>query len=330
MSYPCCLIPQCCFLKKAFLCFFVMACGISANAHAESFEIGLIGDLPYHEPPASWRALWQDLDRAPLDFVVHVGDIKAGNQPCSDVYFQDIQKDFQASKHPLFYTPGDNEWTDCIRHNNGHYNPHERLTKLRELFAQDDHSFGQTSLAVQRQGQDYPENLLWQHRGVTFAALHIVGSHNNLMRQNEDDDALWAARQREYQARQVANLIWLKQAFDYAKQHQSPGLMLFIHANPLFEMRQAKPDNGFRDFLRALEDATLAFAQPVVLVHGDSHYFRVDKPLRHRQTNQLIANFTRVEVFGDRDVHWVWVRVDSSQPQLFFVQPEMVKANRQH
>ena len=32
---------------------------------------------------------------------------------------------------PLVYTPGDNEWTDCHRANNGAYNPLERLAFVR-------------------------------------------------------------------------------------------------------------------------------------------------------------------------------------------------------
>ncbi len=313
-----------------YLAYFLIFFNTLAIAQTKPFEIGLMGDLPYHTPLPNWQALLQDLDDAPLDFVLHVGDIKASNQLCSDDYFQRIQKDFQASKHPLFYTPGDNEWTDCQRHGSGRYDPHERLAKIRELFAQGDQSFGQRKLPVQRQSQDYPENLRWQHQGVTFAALHLVGSHNNFIRQNEDDDALWAARQAEYQARQAANLIWLKQAFEYAEQQHSAALMLFMQANPLFETRRADIDNGFRDFLRVLEDASIAFRKPVVLVHGDSHYFRIDKPLRNRKSGQLVENFTRVEVFGDRDVHWVKARVDVSQPQVFFFQVEIVDANRQH
>ena len=41
---------------------------------------------------------------------------------------------FDDFKDPLVYTPGDNEWTDCHRTNNGSYLPTERLAKLRELF----------------------------------------------------------------------------------------------------------------------------------------------------------------------------------------------------
>jgi hypothetical protein len=50
-------------------------------------------------------------------------------------------------------------------------------------------------------------------------------------------------------------------------------------------------------------------------VHGDSHYFRVDKPLLDDQGRRL-ENFTRVETFGDNaatglnDVQWVKALVD--------------------
>ncbi len=38
-----------------------------------------------------------------------------------------------------------------------------------------------------------------------------------------------------------------------------------------------KPD-GFHDILSKLRSMTIAFERPVVLVHGDSHYFMIDKP----------------------------------------------------
>ena len=71
----------------------------------------------------------------------------------------------------------------------------------------------------------------------------------------------------------------------------------------------ANPD-GFQAFLVAVRNETIAFGKPVVYVHGDSHYFRVDKPLLDAAGNRL-ENFTRVETFGDNaanglnDVQWV-------------------------
>lgn len=68
-------------------------------------------------------------------------------------------------------------------------------------------------------------------------------------------------------------------------------------------------------------------------VHGDSHYFRVDKPLQDSQSRR-IENFTRVETFGDHpengnnDVAWLKVDVDPRSREVFSYQPQIVPANR--
>jgi hypothetical protein len=53
---------------------------------------------------------------------------------CADEYFAAIRKNFDTFTLPLVYTPGDNEWTDCHRTNNGAYGPLGRLDKVRETF----------------------------------------------------------------------------------------------------------------------------------------------------------------------------------------------------
>ena len=93
-----------------------------------------------------------------------------------------------------------------------------------------------------------------------------------------------------------------------------------------------QPD-GFQSYLVALRNDTIAFQRPVVLVYGDSHYFRIDKPLVDAQGRRL-ENFTRVETFGDNaanglnDVHWVKVLVDPSSRDVFAFQPQIVPDNR--
>src|SRR5258708_12808277 len=57
--------------------------------------------------------------------------------------------------------------------------------------------------------------------------------------------------------------------------------------NPVTLMQlDAKPD-GFRAFLLALRAEVIAFGRPVVYVHGDTHTFRIDKPLFDAQTASL-------------------------------------------
>ncbi len=62
----------------------------------------------------------------------------------------------------------------------------------------------------------------------------------------------------------------------------------------------AKVD-GFADLRAALVKELQAYDKPVVLVNGDSHYFRIEKPFMRRVKGEagdpLIENCTRVETF---------------------------------
>ena len=77
----------------------------------------------------------------------------------------------------------------------------------------------------------------------------------------------------------------------------------------------------------------IAFRKPVAYVHGDSHYFRVDKPFLDALGRRL-ENFTRVETFGDNqqngtnDVNWLKVLVDPASREVFSFQPQIVPRNR--
>jgi hypothetical protein len=91
---------------------------------------------------------------------------------------------------------------------------------------------------------------------------------------------------------------------------------------------------GFHDILSKLRDETISFRKPVVLVHGDSHYFMIDKPLLDAD-GRRVENFTRVETFGDHtfsahpewdtnDVHWVKALVDPQSRDVFAFRPQVV------
>ena len=121
---------------------------------------------------------------------------------------------FQTSKHPFVVTPGDNEWTDCHKRKVNPFDPLERLAKVREVFFQGDQSLGQRTLTLTQQSNDpkypkYRENARWIYGDIIFVTLHIVGSNNNLGRTREMDT--------EYAERNEANLAWMKEAVDLAK-----------------------------------------------------------------------------------------------------------------
>lgn len=149
------------------------------------------------------------------------------------------------------------------------------------------------------------ENRRWTVGRVTYATLNIQGSCNNLCDTAPDPE--------EYVARNAANIAWMKETFRVAKERNSAAVMLISQADPGWDqtdstrapLREPKtlvqtdgqPD-GFKDFLLALRDEAIAFQKPVAYVHGDSHYYRIDKPFLDVQGRRL-ENFTRVETFGD-------------------------------
>jgi hypothetical protein len=300
-----------------------------AGSALDRFEFAIIGDLPYNaDEEAKFPDLIAAIDRTNVVFVVHDGDLKSGSSPCTDALFAQRYELFQTFKHPLIYIFGDNEWTDCHRSKG---DPLDRLAKLRQVFTQGNTSLGHSPLQLTRQSDNpatskFRENVRWRVGGVIFVGLNIPGSNNNFPTTLESGASVGNAE--EYAERNAANLTWTREAFALATQDRSPGLMLFMQGNP-FPFTPNDPFvDGFEAFLKVLEEETLKFGKPVVLAHGDSHYFRVDKPLPRPDPNGYrrprLVNFTRVENFGSPDVHWVRGIIDPSDPNLFTFKPEFI------
>jgi hypothetical protein len=302
-----------------------------------AYAIGLWGDVPYsdNQTKAGVPNLVRDMNRERLAFTVHDGDIKAGGSRCDDVVYAQAEAFLNDLHAPAMYTPGDNEWTDCDRPSNGPYVSSERLQHIRTTMFDTERSFGRRKIELDVQAAPYVENRRWQFGRVTYATLHVVGSNNNL-----GDVAPDPA---EFAARNAATNAWMRQTFEEAKDNRSAGLMLIIQANPGFDMTDGMraptrdpqtllPSDGFFDFLSQLRREVIAFGKPVVLVHGDSHYFRVDKPFLDRNGNR-VEQFTRVETPGNNaqsesnDVQWVKVTVDAENPEVFDFEQEVVRPN---
>jgi hypothetical protein len=97
-----------------------------------------------------------------------------------------------------------------------------------------------------------------------------------------------------------------------------------MQADPNFDLQPTNPERtGFNDFINALQAELQNYDKPVMLVHGDSHYFRIDKPLNNKD-GLVITNFTRVETFGSPNVHWLQVTVDPHNPNLFEVNQQII------
>jgi hypothetical protein len=292
---------------------------------AARVRFALIGDQEY--TPVQEKLFPNVIDamnKERLAFVVHDGDIKNGRSACDDATFAKRLAGFNRSANPFILTPGDNDWTDCGRPAAGHGDPLERLTRLRTLFfPAGKWTLGKRSLAVLSQSQTvgfapFVENLMWANGPALFATLHIVGTNNN------------AGVAKEFGPRNQANLFWVRAAFAMAKKQKFRGVMLIMQANPRFDAKKRAADDGFAEFVALLEKETVGFSGQVVLVHGDSHYFRIDKPLVPALNNPegaRLENFTRVETFGPPDVHWIRATADAKDPMVFQFEQRIVEAN---
>jgi len=273
---------------------------------AGGFTFGAFGDTPYTWfEEAHFPDLIAEMNKEDLAFVVHVGDFKAQDAPCSDELFLQRRRWFDSIRHPFIFVPGDNEWKDCRSPRAGGYDPLERLGKLRELFFQGKLSLGQRRIRLERQSGGYPEHARWRHESVLFVSLNVPGHDNNALQMPE-----------EFRVRSAAVDQWLEQSFVLARRNRLRAVAVLMQANPWF--RRAGSDIGFRDLLRRLAAESRAFDGEVLLVHGDTHRHRVDQPLRDPATGTPVTNFTRVEVFGSHQINWVRIRVRERAGSLAF------------
>jgi hypothetical protein len=154
---------------------------------------------------------------------------------------------------------------------------------------------------------------------VVFATIHVVGSGNANRqfpaRTDEDDQ--------ESRRRLEAARAWVLETFARAKQQSATAVVVAFHADPGFDWSPAD-QAPFTPILDAFENEAVAFGKPVLLIHGDSHHFIIDHPLRARATKQTIANVTRLQVPGSPLVGWVRVVVTPSATTSFAFDQRLV------
>jgi hypothetical protein len=259
--------------------------GPAQAAHDETYAIAVIGDVPYggmliEHFPAFIGQINADPD---VRLVTHLGDIKNGSSVCSDDYFRLIRDDFDLFRVPLVYTPGDNEWTDCHRTNNGAYNPLERLATIRGMFFdQPGRTLGQQRVAVNAQA-GYPENVRYARNGIAFAALDIPGSNNSTLPWSGLGYTEPTPEQlQEAGARTAADIALIRDTFAQAEADGSRAVVLQTQAD-MFDPTVTSPSwsdySAFKPIVQAIVDESAAFGRPVYLLNGDSHVYNVDKPL---------------------------------------------------
>ncbi len=246
--------------------------------------LAVIGDTPYGAAKlAQFPALVSRINADPsVQLVAHLGDIKSGSDQCSDDYFARIRALVDAFQAPFLYTPGDNEWTDCHRSNNGAYFPPERLAAIRRTFFPiPGQSLGVNKKQVLTQADDpgyssYVENQLWMQSQVVFSMLNLPGSNNDLVPWTNVTPTQAAEQPGEYSSRLAADTAWLYTTFATAIQQQAGGIVLMVQAD-MWDPAESNL-SGYDPLLQRLAGLARAFGKPVLLLEGDSHVFGSTTP----------------------------------------------------
>lgn len=316
-------------MDKIFLFQFAVLAALAptARALADNFEFVALGDTAYCPEIDNdrYERLIELINAADPAFSIHVGDIgKTDKGACTEELRQTVLRQFGEFDHPLIYTPGDNEWTDCVYD----ADPLEQLDRLRAIFFNEPTSLGSKTLPVARQSDEsdfeaYVENLRWEHDGVLFATLHVVGSHNGLDPGIAGSKVLASeAALLEYHERNRANLQWIERTFEAAAERGSKAVVVIFQADVYHPSVENSP--AFRGVRRALARHAGAFPGQVLIINGDSHRFLIDKPLmtsRGPGGTQTHMNVTRLVVYGDPNVRAVKVTVDTDTPWVFGFEP---------
>jgi hypothetical protein len=328
-------------LAGLFLCLLV-----ATQATAAQDTFALWGDMPYvKNKDAKWtQAVVDSINTSDINFSIYDGDIKDGSSKCTDDVYTWALGWFNNMKAPVVYVPGDNEWTDCHRTNNGGWNNLERLNKVRDVLFAKAGSLGQKTMPLEHQGpvgKPYVENTRWARHGVVYVGVNVPGSNNNFV-ENDKSCAEKSARtladceagNAEYKERDQKVNRWITESFSKAKKENLKGLVLVLQGDPGFDLPETEDDeakvmgwnrdaSGYKNLIENVMEQTKAFSGQVLFVHGDTHFFKMDKPL-YAPLN-LLPNFTRVQTFGSPNNHWVHVTVDTDRAEVFTVRPVMVK-----
>jgi hypothetical protein len=341
----------------------VIAAGTPALADQSPFNprsqgamtIAAYGDAPYgvsptdtsqtQATPAFIAAINADPD---VSLVLHVGDIHSGKQYCTEAYDLQIADLWTAFEHPLVYTPGDNEWSDChkVAEGGGSYNavtgqiayvhdangpvdyasgdPIANLNLVRSIFfAQPGYTLGDPKRVLSQSetidpahpaDAQFVENVMWEQSQTLFVTINLPGGSNN-------DNDIWfgtpamsAAQAQEISDRTGADLRWLDAAFARAKADGMSAVVIQSQADMWDPEKLAIHQAAFEPYVSNIAAHTLDFGKPVLMLNGDSHVYLSHNPLSGSDALEFmhpgyhVPNFHRIVVHGST-VPLEWLKI---------------------
>ena len=272
----------------------VSACASAPSAPAgkDVLSFIVIGDTPYTaDDIAMLKKAIPAIKREAPDFVIHVGDTKSGGKPCDGGENAELGAMMIAlAPSAFFYTPGDNEWTDCDRFDDPatgkKMSELGRLAILKKEFfsaaPSKDAPFG----AEQQSG--FPFNRTWTDKGVRLATVFVSGTDNG--RSSVEGDPLGdAAAQAD--RREAADVQWIDAVAARAFDEKARALIFAMQA----DINQVAPEyvgvpcvgasagdiecDAYLSIRNALRAAAQSFDGPVLIIHGDTPPFTLDRHL---------------------------------------------------
>lgn len=213
----------------------------------EPLTFSVMGDVPRGEEEN--LIIQQQIDdfnaNSNSEFMIHVGDIKAGSSPCDEEVYERVAGYLKKIKAPTFIVPGDNEWNDCD-------NPEEAWKYWKKHFMKFEKHWPQLS-NVERQ-KVRTENFAFIKNGVLLVGLNLVGGtvHDSL----------------EWELRHNQCADWIDNQF--RNNNDS------VRAAVIFA--QAQLNEKHTDFTNKFLKYCREFKKPVIFIHGDGHRWIYDNP----------------------------------------------------
>lgn len=267
------------FLFLLGICTLFSYCSEDTEPDVVTFTV--IGDVPYSNGQRSSLIekieLHDSLSSA--SFVVHVGDIKSGQDPCDESVYQDVSNILKEFETPTFIILGDNEYNDCDDPDQARAYWDQYFLNLHEQW-----NFDQ---AVETP-PSRTENWAWFQDDILFVGLNIVGSKVH------DSD--------EWESRLSDNAVWLRSRY---QQHvdEVAAIVIFGHAN-MVDFGAGK----FETFTTEMINIATEFNKPMVYIQGDGHNWIDDTPWAP-------SNLRRIQIEGGKI--FMDVKVDSKQISPF-------------
>lgn len=245
---------------------------LASTAHAqEAFQFGVIGhSFVGTADDSQLRKAIRESDADNLAFVV-VNGIKSASEPCSDALYGERRAVLDEAENGIVVSLAASDWVGCKTRNEKSA-AIERLNRVRELFFQDEFSFGASKIPVLRQSitpkfRAYTENARWEVGSILFATINLPSGNNHFLPDG--------GRNSEFEDRLIANRDWLQRLFTFATSKKLKGIVLFCDANPLTLPHQRPflfrgQRDGFSEIRQRLTTLTADFPGKVLLVHSES------------------------------------------------------------